>query len=132
MKASSNPFYKHVEICDDLETEKKKTESTETVTIDRLQDKKEVDPPKFVPLASGGATSRVSNSVPTPAQPTTSTSSSGFVFGQNLSERVVMVESVNNGETSSPNHNTSNGTTDLLFTNAAASVKENTQVRYLI
>ncbi|CAG5035687.1 unnamed protein product [Parnassius apollo] len=125
LKATNNPLYKHGEIPDEVDTEKEKDK--ETILVDRLQDKKEeVEPPKFVPLGSANATSRASNSVPTPAQPTTSASSTGFIFGQNLSERVVMAESVNNGE-SSADHSTSNGTTELLFTNAAASVKENNQ-----
>ncbi|KAI5638651.1 ran-binding protein 3 [Phthorimaea operculella] len=63
------------------------------------------------------------NPVPAPAQPAAS-SSSGFVFGQNLSERVV-IENMNNGEVGAVDHSSANGTTDLLFTSAAASVKEN-------
>ncbi|CAH2075107.1 unnamed protein product, partial [Iphiclides podalirius] len=125
LKANANPFYKHAEVPDEIETEKET--QPETIAIDRLLEKKEVEPLKFVPLGSGVATSKASNPAPTPAQPTTTTSSSGFVFGQNLSERVVMVESVINGEASSSEHSTSNGTTELLFTNAAASVKENNQ-----
>ncbi|XP_068630354.1 ran-binding protein 3-like [Battus philenor] len=123
LKPTSNPFYKHSEIPDEVDTEKSVPEN-----VDRLQDKKdETDQPKFVPLGSAGGTSRSANPVPTPAQPTTATSSTGFVFGQNLSERVVMAESVNNGEASSDDHSNSNGTTELLFTTAAASVKENNQ-----
>lgn len=71
---------------------------------------------------------RTTNPVPPPPQPTTSSSSEGFVFGQNLSERVVIQENVNNGEALAVDHSSSNGTSELLFTSAAASVKENSQV----
>lgn len=104
--------------------ETKSTKDETEVSNERLNEEKskeESEAPKFVPLGSANASSR-SSSV---TQPATSTSNaSGFVFGQNLSERVVMQKNVNNGE-----HSSSNGTTDLLFTNAAASVKENNQVR---
>ncbi|XP_014363404.2 ran-binding protein 3 [Papilio machaon] len=126
LKPTNNPFYKHAETPEDVETEKEKPSQAEPV--ERLQDKKEeVDPPKFVPLGSGGATTRSSSTVPAPAQPTTATSSARFVFGQNLSERVVMADSVNNGDATTLDHSSTNGTTELLFTNAAASVKENNQ-----
>lgn len=70
---------------------------------------------------------RTATSVPAPVQPTTGTSSTGFVFGQNLSERVVIKENLNNGEAST-DHSSSNGTSELLFTSAAASaVKDNAQ-----
>ncbi|XP_023941929.2 ran-binding protein 3 [Bicyclus anynana] len=85
----------------------------------------EVEAPKFVPLGATNATPRTTTSVPAPAQPP-STSSSGFVFGQNLSERVVIKEAVNNGD-ASLEHSSTNGTSELLFTSAAASVKDNSQ-----
>ncbi|XP_013134461.1 PREDICTED: ran-binding protein 3 [Papilio polytes] len=126
LKPTSNPFYKLAEKSENVETEKENPPQSEPV--ERLQDKKEeVDSPKFVPLASGGATTRSSSTVPAPAQPTTATSSAGFVFGQNISERVVMADSVNNGDATGLDHSSSNGTSELLFTNAAASVKENNQ-----
>ncbi|KOB65085.1 Ran-binding protein 3, partial [Operophtera brumata] len=76
-------------------------------------------------LGSANAASR-SNPVTQPQGATTTSNASGFVFGQNLSERVMMQENINNGEASS-DHSSTNGTTELLFTNAAASVKENNQ-----
>lgn len=131
LKPTSNPFYKLAEKSENVETEKENPPQSEPV--ERLQDKKEeVDSPKFVPLASGGATTRSSSTVPAPAQPTTATSSAGFVFGQNISERVVMADSVNNGDATGLDHSSSNGTSELLFTNAAASVKENNQVFCLV
>lgn len=117
LKPTSNPFLKTPEADDeskkDKETEKEKSnEKEDTIPI-------------FVPLGSTNTARSVGNPVPTPAQPGTGTSSSGFVFGQNLSERVV---NVNNGESKQDDHSSSNGTSELLFTNAAASVKDNNQV----
>lgn len=128
LKPGNNPFLKVTEPQEDTNLEKdKETEQPE----DRLQDKdlkEEEDTPKFVPLGSANVTARTSvNPVPAPAQPTSSSSSSGFVFGQNLSERVVIQENINNGDVAPEDHSSSNGTTELLFTNAAASVKD-TQV----
>lgn len=99
-------------------------EKEETPNEDRLKESKtETEVPKFVPLGSANVTPRTANAVPTSVQP--APGSSGFVFGQNLSERVVIKENVNNGEAPSTDHSSSNGTTELLFTSAAASVKEN-------
>ncbi|CAK1553477.1 unnamed protein product [Leptosia nina] len=123
LKTNSNPFAKVTSEEPNLETEKK----LEAKPDDRLQESKEdVETPKFVPLGSANVT-RTTSSVPTPATTTPSTSSAGFVFGQNLSERVVMKEALNNGEKSDGDHSSSNGTNDLLFTSAAATVKENHQ-----
>lgn len=109
---------------------KNETETTAS-TEERLKDTKEdAEAPKFVPLGSTNVTPRTSNPVPTPAQPPAS-SSSGFVFGQNLSERVVINENLNNGEAFSVEHGSTNGTSELLFTSAAASVKDNVWVNYL-
>lgn len=94
--------------------------------IDTAEDrlKEEPEAPKFMPLGVSNVTSRNSNPVPSPAQPA-ATSSASFVFGQNLSERVVIKENVNNGDTDSSDHSASNGTSELLFTSAAATVKDN-------
>ncbi|XP_049865765.1 ran-binding protein 3 [Pectinophora gossypiella] len=123
LKPGSNPFLKIT----DTEEEKEKVESKqEEDNVDRLKDsQEEEEAPKFVPLGSANVTPRTSNPVPAPAQPTTASSSSGFVFGQNLSERVVIQENVNNGDIAPVDHSSTNGTTDLLFTSAAASVKDN-------
>ncbi|XP_072940260.1 uncharacterized protein RanBP3 [Epargyreus clarus] len=128
LKPSANPFLK---VSDNVleETEPNLNKDNETKpSEDRLKDTKEdAEAPKFVPLGSANVTPRTSNQVPAPSQPTTSASSSGFVFGQNLSQRVIMNEVVNNGEAGGDDHSSSNGTTELLFTSAAASVKENNQ-----
>ncbi|KAG6456430.1 hypothetical protein O3G_MSEX009721 [Manduca sexta] len=119
---SNNPFLKVTD------TEESSVDKDTDKSEDRLKDAKdEVKVPKFVPLGSSNVTPRTSNQVPIPPQPTASASSSGFVFGQSLSERVVIKENVNNGEPSTVNHTSSNGTSELLFTSAAASVKENGQ-----
>lgn len=91
--------------------------------------KTETEVPKFVPLGSN-TNARTGSQVPAPAQPTSSTSSASFVFGQNLSARVI-IENVNNGEAKNgeaKEDNSSTNGTELLFTSAAASVKENNQV----
>lgn len=121
LKPGANPFLKVTEATIANPETKDKTE--ETTNEDRLKETEgqEADVPKFVPLATN--VTRISN-VPSAVQPAPS-SSSGFVFGQNLSERVELKESVNNGEASSAEHSSSNGSTELLFTSAAASVKEN-------
>lgn len=125
LKPGNNPFLK---AADATETSDATKEKEETPSEDRLKEnKQEADVPKFVPLGSANVTPRTTNPVPT-TQP--APSSSGFVFGQNLSERVVIQESVNNGEASSAEHSSANGTSELLFTSAAASVKDN-QVSYL-
>ncbi|KAI8428659.1 hypothetical protein MSG28_007389 [Choristoneura fumiferana] len=122
LKPSNNPFLK---VTDTEEVAKKpESETDKTETEERQKETKE-DAPKFVPLGATGAAPRNSSHVPTPAQPASGTS--GFVFGQNLSERVVIQENINNGDAGPSEHNISNGTSELLFTNAAASVKENTQ-----
>ncbi|XP_038210636.1 ran-binding protein 3 [Zerene cesonia] len=127
LKPTSNPFSKVT--TDDVSPEKKKEKEFEAAgTETRIQETEEdVETPKFVPLGSANVTPRTNTSVPAPVAATTSTSSTGFVFGQNLSERVVMKESVNNGDASPAEHSSSNGTTDLLFTTAAATVLENHQ-----
>ncbi|XP_039749025.1 ran-binding protein 3 isoform X2 [Pararge aegeria] len=112
--SGNNPFQK----VPDLDQSTKETEGSQEKT-------QEVEAPKFVPLGTANATPRTTTSVPAPAQPA-STSSSGFIFGQNLSERVVIKEAVNNGD-ASLDHSSSNGTSELLFTSAAASVKDNSQ-----
>lgn len=98
-----------------------------------MKETQEAEVPKFVPLGSN-VNARTGNQVPAPAQSTSSTSSASFVFGQNLSARVVM-ENVNNGEANNgeakADHGSTNGT-ELLFTSAAASVKENNQVCYFL
>ncbi|XP_045764804.1 ran-binding protein 3 isoform X1 [Maniola jurtina] len=114
--SGNNPFLKVSET--DKSNKKKDTEGSPETT-------QEAEAPKFVPLGTTNATPRTTTSVPAPAQPP-STSSSGFIFGQNLSERVVIKETVNNGD-ASVDHSSSNGTSELLFTSAAASVKENSQ-----
>ncbi|KAJ0180048.1 hypothetical protein K1T71_004639 [Dendrolimus kikuchii] len=119
LKPISNPFLKAADLPDNREP---KSDKTETPNEDRLKETKE-EVPKFVPLGSSNVSSRA-NTVPVP-QP--AASSSGFVFGQNLSERVVMAKSVNNGDASSVDHSSTNGTSELLFSSAAASVKENNQ-----
>ncbi|XP_060801186.1 ran-binding protein 3 [Amyelois transitella] len=120
LKPGTNPFLKVNEPSEDPE---KKTEPENA--DDRLKEtKEETEVPKFVPLGSN-VPPRAANPVPVPAQP--ATSSAGFIFGQNLSERVVINENLNNGEASLTEHHSSNGTSELLFTSAAASVKENAQ-----
>ncbi|CAH4020510.1 ran-binding protein 3 [Pieris brassicae] len=81
--------------------------------------------PKFVPLGNTNVTPKTNTAVPARVS-SASTPSAGFVFGQNLSERVVMKEALNNGE-SQDNHTSTNGTPELLFSSAAATVKENHQ-----
>ncbi|XP_059048392.1 ran-binding protein 3 [Achroia grisella] len=124
LKTSGNPFLKVNDTSNESEVNKD-TESATNADEKLNETKKDVDAPMFVPLASGNVTSRTASTVPAPTQP--ASSSSGFVFGQNLSERVVINESLNNGEASTADHGTTNGTTELLFTSAAASVKENAQ-----
>ncbi|KAM3962978.1 ran-binding protein 3 [Aphomia sociella] len=125
LKPSSNPFLKAAE--PSAETDAKNESETESAVDDEKSNvpKDVAEAPKFVPLGSTNVTSRTANTVPAPAQP--AGSSSGFVFGQNLSERVVINENLNNGEATSVDHGSTNGTTELLFTSAAASVKENSQ-----
>ncbi|KAJ8732201.1 hypothetical protein PYW08_014931 [Mythimna loreyi] len=118
LKPGTNPFLKITEPTEGSEATKEKDEDT---SEDRLKEAKP-EPPKFVPLGAANVTPRTSNTVPPAGQP--APGSSGFVFGQNLSERVVIKETVNNGEASSSEHSSSNGTTELLFTSAAANVKE--------
>ncbi|XP_050342384.1 ran-binding protein 3 [Nymphalis io] len=126
LKPGNNPFLKVSE--PEGGNAEKKNETVTSVDT-RLNETKDEEAPKFVPLGSSSVAPRTTTSVPTPAQPTTSTSSSGFVFGQNLSERVVIKENVNNGE-ASIDHSSSNGSSELLFTSAVASaVKENVQVQ---
>nr|XP_026486005.1 ran-binding protein 3 [Vanessa tameamea] len=126
LKPGNNPFLKVSE--PEGGNAEKKNETVTSVDT-RLNETKDVEAPKFVPLGSSSVAPRTTTSVPTPAQPTTSTSSSGFVFGQNLSERVVIKETVNNGE-ASVDHSSSNGSSELLFTSAVASaVKENVPVQ---
>lgn len=113
------------------ETKDSKNEK-ESPNDDRLKEdepKGKIEAPMFVPLGSANASSRTANPVTQPQGATSTSNASSFVFGQNLSARVMMQENVNNGEASS-DHSSSNGTTELLFTNAAASVKENNQVGY--
>ncbi|XP_063839416.1 ran-binding protein 3 isoform X1 [Ostrinia nubilalis] len=128
LKPTSNPFLKVTENFEAAEKdkEKEKDKDSEGTSEDRLKDtKEETEAPKFIPLGSANVTPRTSNPVVAPAQATAS--SAGFVFGQNLSERVVINENLNNGEASSVDHSTTNGASELLFTSAAASVKENNQ-----
>lgn len=127
MKPSINPFLK-VATPEETKDSKNKKEASNEDRLKEENSKEETEAPMFVPLGSANATSR-SNPVTQPQGATTTSNASGFVFGQNLSERVMMQENVNNGEASS-DHSSSNGTTELLFTNAAASVKENNQVVY--
>lgn len=122
LKPTINPFLKVTnEVTEEPleETDKQKEpESTEG----RL--KEDTEAPKFMPLAVSNVTSRNSNPVPAPAQPAAASSAS-FVFGQNLSERVVIKENVKNGDMDPADHSSSNGTSELLFTSAAATVKDN-------
>lgn len=123
LKPGANPFLKVTESAlGDVDTKEKQEEA---INENRLNENEsqEAEAPKFVPLGSANVTPRTSN-VPTGVQPAPS-SSAGFVFGQNLSARVELKESLNNGEASSTGHSSSNGSSDLLFTSAAASVKEN-------
>ncbi|XP_047986464.1 ran-binding protein 3 [Leguminivora glycinivorella] len=124
LKPNSNPFLKVTETEEAEKKEKANSEAEKSKGEDRLTETKE-DAPKFVPLGATSSAPRSSTQVPAPAQPTSGTS--GFVFGQNLSERVVIQESVNNGDAGPSEHSMKNGTSDLLFTSAAASVKDNSQ-----
>lgn len=126
LKPGTNPFLKVTEEKEENDEERE----TEVEPDDRLNDKEDDEAPKFVPLGSANVTPRTTAPAPAPAQPATSNSSSGFVFGQNLSERVVMQQTMNNGEAAPLDHSSTNGTTELLFTSAAASVKDSNQVRY--
>ncbi|XP_061709793.1 ran-binding protein 3 [Cydia pomonella] len=124
LKPGTNPFLK---VTDTEEAEKKEKADNETEKPkgeERLTESKE-DAPKFVPLGATSSAPRTSTQVPAPTQPASGTS--GFVFGQNLSERVVIQDSVNNGDAGPSEHSMKNGTSELLFTSAAASVKENSQ-----
>ncbi|CAG9560321.1 unnamed protein product [Danaus chrysippus] len=122
LKPGNNPFLKVNENKPSVDKDKNSNEETGE---NRQQESKEEEAPKFVPLGSSNSASRSATTFPAPSQ---ATSSSGFVFGQNLSERVVIKESLNNGE-ASVDHSSSNGTSELLFTSAAASVKENNQTQ---
>ncbi|OWR47271.1 Ran-binding protein 3 [Danaus plexippus plexippus] len=122
LKPGNNPFLKVSETKPSVDKDKNSNEETGE---NRQQESKEEEAPKFVPLGSSSSASRSATTMPAPSQ---ATSSSGFVFGQNLSERVVIKESLNNGE-ASVDHSSSNGTSELLFTSAAASVKENNQTQ---
>ncbi|XP_041976729.1 ran-binding protein 3 [Aricia agestis] len=119
LKPGANPFLKVDTEETNIEEDKEKAPEGN----DRLKETKDEGPiPKFVPLRSTNSTPRS-----TTVQPTTSAiQAPGFVFGQNLSERVVIQENIKNGEASAE-HSSSNGTSELLFTSAAASVKENNQ-----
>lgn len=128
LKPGTNPFLKVTE----EKEEKVDDNETEPPADDRLNDKEDAEAPKFVPLGSANVTPRTTAPAHAPAQPATSNSSSGFIFGQNLSERVVMQQNMNNGEAAPLDHSSTNGTTELLFTSAAASVKDINQVRSLI
>ncbi|XP_048485133.1 ran-binding protein 3 [Plutella xylostella] len=122
LKPTSNPFLK---VTEEKVEEKKNEEEKNTDDVEEKVKEDAAEAPKFMPLGSSNATPRSANPVPAPAQ--AATSSTGFVFGQNLSERVVMKENVNNGDADAE-HSSSNGTSELLFTSAAASsVKENNQ-----
>ncbi|CAG9785223.1 unnamed protein product [Diatraea saccharalis] len=131
LKATTNPFLKvteNLESDSEKDKNKEKTESEidEKHNEDRLKENKdEPEAPKFIPLGSANVTPRTNNPVAAPVQP--ASGSSGFVFGQNLSERVVLNENLNNGEASAVDHSSTNGATELLFTSAVASVKENNQ-----
>ncbi|KAL3267977.1 hypothetical protein HHI36_007113 [Cryptolaemus montrouzieri] len=105
-----NPFAKKIAECDNSE---KKEENTNG------------EPPIFVPLVTE---SKVENSVEkttkesnlsttTTTFPTSTTSTTSFVFGQNLQERVIAAETKNEDPKPSTSLN-SNGTTDMLFSNA--------------
>ncbi|XP_037874773.2 ran-binding protein 3 [Bombyx mori] len=118
LKATTNPFLKPNPI------EESGKEKDKEASENRLNESKEnIEVPQFVPLGGANVASRNVNAVPA----TNSPAAPSFVFGQNLSERVVIKENGNNGEASATEHSSSNGTTELLFTNAAASVKENNQ-----
>ncbi|XP_075970309.1 ran-binding protein 3 [Anticarsia gemmatalis] len=122
LKPGANPFLKAAEQTNnETETKEKKEEASNEERL-KENETQEVEVPKFVPLGSANVTPRTSN---VPGGQPAPGSSSGFVFGQNLSERVVMKESVNNGEAAAEEHSSSNGSTELLFTSAAASVKDN-------
>ncbi|KAL0840580.1 hypothetical protein ABMA28_015789 [Loxostege sticticalis] len=127
LKPTSNPFLKVTENFEAVtDKEKEKEKGSEATPDDRLKEtKEEPEAPKFIPLGSSNVTPRTSNPVVAPTQPTSS--SSGFVFGQNLSERVVINENLNNGEAPALDHSATNGASELLFTSAAASVKDNNQ-----
>ncbi|GBP29007.1 Ran-binding protein 3 [Eumeta japonica] len=125
-----NPFLKASSENEPEDKSAGKSEVTdkEDKVEDRLKEtpKENVETPKFVPLGGTSTiTPRTNSSVTTSNQP--ASSSSGFVFGQNLSERVIFQENVNNGEASALDHSATNGTSELLFTNAVASVKDHTQ-----
>ncbi|CAB3243821.1 unnamed protein product [Arctia plantaginis] len=122
LKTGANPFLKVTDTFG-LSGAKANDKKEETPNDDRLKEKEaqEADAPKFVPLGSTNVT-RISNA---PGGQSAPSSSAGFVFGQNLSERVELKESANNGEASSTEDTMSNKSTELLFSSAAASVKEN-------
>ncbi|KAL4708408.1 hypothetical protein ACJJTC_019644 [Scirpophaga incertulas] len=128
LKPTTNPFLvKEPESEAVKEKDNTDVDTTENASETRLTEAKaETETPKFIPLGSANVTPRTSNPVTAPqAQPTPS--SAGFIFGQNLSARVVLNEPVNNGEASSSEHSSTNGATELLFTSAVASVKESNQ-----
>lgn len=121
----NNPFLR-------IETATKENEAGVSQPSEPKESSREAEVPKFVPLGSANIASRSNSFVPTPKP--IAVPESGFVFGQNLSERVLMNEAVNNGATSSTSeHSSTNGTPTLLFTSAAAAtVKENNQVCNLL
>lgn len=128
LKPGANPFLK---VSENVETasNKEKEKDPETSAERLKENSEEPEAPKFIPLRST-LTPRPSNPVVAPVD-TAASSSSGFVFGQNLSERVVINENLNNGESSSVDHSATNGASELLFTSAAASVKESTSEKVL-
>lgn len=75
--------------------------------------------PKFVPLHSSKDKVSFSGGTVGGASPSGLTRAAGFVFGQNLAERIEKNTENGNAETSSSsNHITSNGTSELLFSTA--------------
>ncbi|KAK9881764.1 hypothetical protein WA026_017283 [Henosepilachna vigintioctopunctata] len=112
-----NPFVKKIDDIDD-----KKEESTNGEAV------------KFVPLLNQNKQdslveeTNINTSLTSTATTfkTSSVASTSFVFGQNLQERVVSVETKNDEPLPSTSLNT-NGTTDMLFSNAIKNdVKSNT------
>lgn len=104
-------------------------EETKTETNNTTEEKKSADNdivPKFVPLHTSKESISFAGGTAT-ATPTGLSRAGGFVFGQNLKERIVGgPENVGEGTSStSTEHSTTNGASDFLFSAAMQATTDN-------
>lgn len=92
-----------------------KTESNNTNDTNKTKENDAV--PKFVPLHTSKESISFAGGTVTTAKPTGLSRAGGFVFGQNLKERIVGgPENIGEGtSTGSAEHSTTNGASDFLF-----------------